>query len=63
MTARLTVVEGSLPVVLKAQPDEILSSWLHCHTIFYGLTEPMFISWLNFDIRKMRSLDGRVGLG
>ncbi len=63
MTTRLTVAERSLPVILKPQPDELLSSWLRRHATFYGLTELMFISWLNFDIRKLRSLDARLGLG
>lgn len=63
MTATQTIAERPLPVVLKPAPDELLSSWLCRHAIFYGLTEPMLISWLNFDMRKLRGLDARLGLG
>jgi len=52
-----------LPVVLDPAPDELLSSWLHRHAAFYGLTEPMLISWLRLETKKLRSLDFRPGLG
>lgn len=63
MTTKLTVAERPLPVVLKPVPDELLSSWLCRHASFYGLTEPMLISWLGFEVRKLRSLDARLGVG
>lgn len=63
MTATQTISERPLPVVLKPAPDERLSSWLCRHATFYGLTEPMLISWLNFELRKLRGLDTSLGIG
>ena len=63
MTPELTVAERPLPVVLRPVPDELLSSWLRRHVTFYGLTEPMFLSWLRLGTKNLRSLDSRLGLG
>ena len=63
MTITLINATRPLPVTLKPVPDELLSSWLRRHALFYGLTEPMFISWLKLDVRKFRALDLRLGLG
>src|SRR3974390_2896690 len=63
MTPELTVAERPLPVVLRPVPDELLSSWLRRHVTFYGLTEPMFVSWLGLGTKNLRSLDKRLSLG
>ena len=63
MTTRLTVAERPLPVVVKPASDELLSSWLRRHAAFYGLTEPMFASWLCLGTKNLRSLDNRLSLG
>jgi hypothetical protein len=63
MTTTFTAAERPLPVVLKPAPDELLSSWLRRHVAFYGLTEPMFVSWLRLGTKNLRSLDSRLGLG
>ena len=63
MTTEQVRANKPLPVVLRPVPDELLSSWLHRHATFYGVTEPMLISWLGLDIRRLRVLDGRIGLG
>ena len=63
MTTRVTAAEKSLPVILEQAPDELLSSWLRRHAAFYGLTEPMFVSWLRLGTKSFRSLDNRLSLG
>ena len=63
MTTSLIVGERPLPVVLPPARDELLSSWLRRHVAFYGVTEPMFASWLRLGTNNLRSLDGRLGLG
>ena len=63
MTMLTNAARRPLPVVLDPVPDELLSSWLHRHADFYGLTEPMLISWLQLETKKLRSLDFRPGLG
>jgi hypothetical protein len=63
MTTRLTSAEKPLPVVLEQAPDELLSSWLRRHAAFYGLTEPMLVSWLRLGTKNLRSLDNRLSLG
>ena len=63
MTMLINAARRPLPVVLDPTPDELLSSWLHRHAAFYGLTEPMLISWLKLESKKLRSLDFRPGLG
>ena len=63
MTPELTVTERPLPVILKPMPDELLSSWLRRHANFYGLTEPLLINWLNFDITNLRRLDVKLNFG
>lgn len=63
MTNGLSTDERPLPVVLKPAPDELLSSWLRRHAAFYGLTEPMFVSWLRLGTKNLRSLDKKLSLG
>jgi len=63
MTPIHTVGERPLPVVLPPARDELLSSWLRRHAVFYGITEPMFLSWLGLGARSLRCLDGRLSLG
>jgi hypothetical protein len=63
MTTNLIIGEAPLPVVLRPTPDELLSSWLRRHTTFYGVTEPMFASWLGLGTKSFRTLDHRLGLG
>jgi hypothetical protein len=58
----LTAADKPLPVVLEPAPDELLSSWLRRHAAFYGLTEPMFASWLSLGTKNLRSLDRRLSL-
>ncbi len=47
--------EKSLPYRAFSRP------WAFCP--FYGLSELMLISWPNFDVRKLRGLNARLGLG
>jgi hypothetical protein len=63
MTSQQVRAHKPLPVVLPPMPDELLSSWLHRHATFYGVTEPMLISWVGLEVPRLRALDGRIGLG
>lgn len=63
MTITMGDAKRPLPVILQPAADELLSSWLHRHANFYGLTEPMLISWLKLEVRKLRGLDSRLRLG
>ena len=62
MTTSLIVEERPLPVILQPARDELLSSWLRRHVAFYGVTEPIFTSWLRLGTKNLRSLDGQLGL-
>jgi TniQ len=64
----MRVLRGScvlkpLPIVLKAVPDELLSSWLRRHARFYGVTEAGLIDWLGLGVLALRTLDHQLGLG
>jgi hypothetical protein len=52
----------SLPVILKAVPDELLSSWLYRHAVFYGVTERLLIDWLALETPTLRALDNKLNL-
>ncbi len=51
-----------LPVILKAVPDELLSSWLQRHAVFYGLTQSEFLRHLLPESagRLLRAIDMRL---
>jgi len=51
-----------LPVVLRAAPDELLSSWLARHARFYGVSGSFFAKWLGLGDVRLAALDHRVSL-
>ena len=53
---------GRSPSFCSRRGNELLSSWLRRHVAFYGVTEPIFTSWLRLGTKNLRSLDGQLGL-
>ena len=54
---RLTSAVRQLPVVLPALPDELLSSWLHRHARFYGVSDGRLLRHCGLEFASLRTLD------
>jgi hypothetical protein len=52
-----------LPVVLKAQPDELLSSWLARHATYYGVARRRLLNHVGLSAPSLEALDHEVSLG
>jgi hypothetical protein len=51
-----------LPVVLKAQPDELLSSWLVRHATYYGVARRRLLDHVGLSAPSLETLDHKVSL-
>jgi len=51
-----------LPVVLKAQPDELLSSWLARHAAYYGVARRRLLDHVGLSAPSLEALDHEVSL-
>jgi len=52
-----------LPVVLKAQPDELLSSSLARHATYYGVARRRLLNHVGLSAPSLEALDHEVSLG
>ena len=51
-----------LPVVLKARPDELLSSWLARHATYYGVARRRLLDHVGLSVPSLEALDHEVSL-
>jgi hypothetical protein len=51
-----------LPVVLKVQPDELLSSWLARHATYYGVARRRLLDHVGLSAPSLEALDHEVSL-
>jgi TniQ len=52
-----------LPVVLRPQPDELLSSWLKRHAAYYGVTRRRMLDHVGILPLSVEALDREITLG
>jgi hypothetical protein len=55
-------VINPLPVVLKPQPDELLSSWLARHATFYGIARRRLLDHVGLSTPSLEALDYKPSL-
>ena len=63
MTGAAHEIIRPLPVVLKAQPDELLSSWLARHATYYGVARRRLLDHVGLSAPSLEALDHEVSLG
>lgn len=63
MTGAAHEIIRPLPVVLKAQPDELLSSWLARHATYYGVARRRLLNHVGLSAPSLEALDHEVSLG
>jgi hypothetical protein len=52
----------ALPVVLRARPDELLSSWLARHATYYGVSRRRLLDHVGLSAPSLETLDHEVSL-
>ncbi len=63
MTPQTRTTLKALPVVLKAQPDELLSSWLARHARYYGVGPLRLLRHCGLSSPSLEALDQEISFG
>lgn len=63
MTRHAQELIRPLPVVLRPQPDELLSSWLKRHAAYYGVTRRRMLDHVGILPLSVEALDREITLG
>jgi hypothetical protein len=63
MTTQTKDTIKPLPVILRAQPDELLSSWLARHARFYGVGRLRLLHHCRLSSPSLEALDQEISFG